>query len=112
MSSAAFFFTDSIPFSAADFDSYISLERITCPLLALRLKKYFPFDDVFSSNLPAIIYLPPCCDKGLLVSQVKCNAVADYSIRENRVPFHVPEAYLSLLFAHTRSTSGSHHHFR
>ena len=35
---AAFFFTDSMPFSAALFDSYISLLKMISPLPAFRLK--------------------------------------------------------------------------
>src|SRR6185437_3929668 len=53
----AFFWTDSIPFSADALRSYISLLAMTWPLVATRLKWYLPLDDFLSTNLPAI--LPP-----------------------------------------------------
>jgi hypothetical protein len=54
-----FVLTDAMPFSAPDFDSYISLDKMISPFPAFKLKKNFPFVDVFSSNLPAIKKILP-----------------------------------------------------
>ena len=49
-SSAAFFFTDSMPFWHADLLEYPSLARMTCPLLAFKLTCFVFIDFKFASH--------------------------------------------------------------